>query len=257
MDKFFLLTSTESINKISTLEKIIPIFITIFLIIIIFISKRFIIKKDNIDKSLRLVFGSISCLFLMLYYCLLWTSQGVTPTTLPLHLCFISNILAILLCIYPNKKICTFTLFTGVLGGISSLLFPDLQLSSNYFRYYQFMVCHISIIIIPIYISLIYNFKIYLVDALKSFILLNLVGIPIGIFNELYRTNYMFISFTSSFAADGSILIDIIGTEHYFILLELFIFSIMLIMYLAIFLSRVIKVLLNSKRNKKITYIKA
>ncbi len=257
MDNFFVLTPIEPINRISTLEKIIPIIITIVLIITIFILKRFIIKKSTIDKYLRLVLSAISSLFLLVYYYLLWISQGINAHTLPLHLCFISNILAIILCIYPYKKICIFVLFTGVLGGSSSLIFPDLQLSSNYFRYYQFMVCHISIIIIPIYISLVYNFKTKLTDVLKSFIVLNVFGIPIGIFNEFYKTNYMFISFTSSFAANGSIFIDIIGRKHYFILLELFIFSIMLIMYLVIFLFRVIKSLLNSKKNRKMTYIKA
>ena len=248
MDNFFVLTPTESINEISTLEKIIPIFITIALIFTIFILKKFIIKKSTLDRTLRLVLGSISFLFLFLYYYLLWTNQGITPNTLPLHLCFISNILAILLCIYPNKKICIFVLFTGVFGGSSSLIFPDLQLSSNYFRYYQFMICHISIIIIPIYISLVYSFKITLMDVLKVFVLLNIVGIPIGIFNELYKTNYMFISFTSSFAGDGSVFIDIIGTKYYFILLELLIFSAMSIIYLIIFLSRVVKFLFDSRR---------
>ena len=248
MDNFFLLTPTESINRISTLEKIMPIFITIVLIIVIFILKKFIIKKGIFDKSLRLVLGSISCIFLLLYYYLLWTSQGVTPNTLPLHLCFISNILVIILCVYPNKRICIFTLFTGILGGSCSLIFPDIQLSSKYFRYYQFMVCHISIIIIPIYILLVYNFTVKLIDILKSFIILNMIGIPIGVFNEFYKTNYMFISFTSSFAGEGSVFIDILGRDHYFILLELLIFSLICIIYLLIFISRVIKLLFNSNR---------
>ncbi len=256
MKEFFSLFPTASTNGISSLEKIIPIIITIILVTTIFIIKKHIKKQSNIDKTIRITLCILSGSFLIMYYYLLWSTYGITASTLPLHLCFISNILSLVLCIFPNNKLCNFVLFTGVLGGASSLIFPDLQLSSHYFRYYQFMVCHISIIIIPLYIALIYSFIPKFKDTLMVFIYLNFLGIPIGIFNELYKTNYMFISFTSSFAADGSLFIDIIGTKHYFILLELLVFFAIFTMYLFIFLIDVFKLLILNGY-KKTTYIKA
>ncbi len=253
MSKFFSLSNIDVNYEITLIEKIIPIFILIVLIITLYINRDKVRNNKLLDKKIRYYCGIISLIFLSIYYILEWCSNGITVFNLPLHICFISNILCIILCFNKNKKIFNFVVFTGILGGLSSLLAPELDLSFKYFRYYQFMICHISIIIIPIYfmffvvftgilgglssllapeldlsfkyfryyqfmichISIIiipiyfmfiYKYSITIKDTLKVIFITEILGLSLGVFNEIYNTNYMFVSFTSNEAAKGSIL---------------------------------------------------
>lgn len=223
--------------KLSILEKLLPIFVLILLVILLITFKNRLINNRKLDMFVRYGIAIISFSFLVLYYILKWSYYGLNCDTIPLHICFISNILCIILCFNKSKALSNFLFFIGILGGIVSLLLPDLSLSYEYFRYYQFYVCHISIILIPLYFFVVYRYRPKFIDCLKSFGILQLIGVPIGIFNEIYRTNYMFISFTSNFAAKNNILEDL-GTGHYYIIyLELITFFILIIWYFAFYIA--------------------
>ena len=203
--------------ELSKNEKIRPIFILLFLIVLLITFKHKLRNNKRLDMSIRYGLAIVSFSFLALYYILKWHDSGFNYDTIPLHICFISNILCIILCFNKSKKLFKFLFFVGILGGIASLLLPDLSLSDEYFRYYQFNVCHISIIVIPLYFYVVYDYRIKFIDCIKSFAILQLIGIPIGIFNEIYKTNYMFISFTSNFASKNSAL-ELLGNGDYYIL---------------------------------------
>lgn len=231
MNKFFSLNSIDVNYKITLLERIIPIFILILLIIALYLNKNKIRNNKLLDKRFRYYCGIISLIFLSIYYILEWSTNGITVFNLPLHICFVSNILCIILCFNKNKKIFNFVVFTGILGGLSSLLAPDLGLSFKYFRYYQFMICHISIIIIPVYFMFIYKYSVTIKDTFKIIIITEILGLSLGIFNEIYNTNYMFVRFTSNEAAKGSILSYIGEGSSYFINLQALFLAIMLLWY--------------------------
>lgn len=231
MSKFFSLSNIDVNYEITLIEKIIPIFILIVLIITLYINRDEIRNNKLLDKKFRYYCGIISLIFLSIYYILEWCSNGITVFNLPLHICFISNILCIILCFNKNKKIFNFVVFTGILGGLSSLLAPELDLSFKYFRYYQFMICHISIIIIPIYFMFIYKYSITIKDTLKVIFITEILGLSLGVFNEIYNTNYMFVSFTSNEAAKGSILSYVGEGYFYFINLQILFLIIMLLWY--------------------------
>lgn len=229
MSKFFSLSNIDTNYEITLLEKIIPIFILIVLIITLYLNRDKIRNNKLLDKKIRYYCGIISLIFLSIYYILEWSKNGVTVFNLPLHICFISNILCIILCFNKNRQLFSFVVFTGILGGLSSLLAPELDLSFKYFRYYQFMVCHISIIIIPVYFIFIYKYNVSLKDTLNVIFITEILGLSLGIFNEIYNTNYMFVSFTSNTAARGSILSYIGEGYFYFINLQvLFILTMLL-----------------------------
>lgn len=234
MSKFFSLSNIDINYKITPFEKFIPIFILIVLIIILYLMKNKIRNDKLLDKKVRYSCGIISLIFLILYYILEWSTNGLTVFNLPLHICFISNILCIILCFNKSKNIFNFVIFTGVLGGLSSLLAPALYLSSKYFRYYQFMICHTSIIIIPIYFMFIYKYTINIKDTLKVVFITEILGILLGIFNEIYNTEYMFVSFTSNQAAKHSILYSLGEGYYYFINLQILFLSIMIFWYLTL-----------------------
>lgn len=233
MNTFFSLSNMDLNYEITLMEKIIPIFILIAIIITLYLFREKIRNNKLLDKNLRYYSAITSLIFLSLYYILEWSNNGIKVFNLPLHICFISNILCILLCFNKNKKIFNFVVFTGILGGISSLFSPALDLSFKYFRYYQFMICHISIIIIPVYFMLIYKYTINLKNVLKVIFTTEILGLSLGIFNEIYNTNYMFVSFTSNKAAKGSILSYIGDGYFYFINLQiLFLISTLLLYFI-------------------------
>lgn len=232
---FFSLDSTYN-YELSTLEKILPIFLLIFIITLLIIFKNKLINNRKLDMYIRYSIAIISFSFLALYYILNWHYYGFNPNTIPLHICFISNILCIILCFNKSKKLCNLLFFIGILGGLASLLLPDLSLSYEYFRYYQFYICHISIIFIPLYFYIVYDYNPRFIDCIKSFVLLQLIGIPIGIFNEIYKTNYMFISFTSNFAAKNNILENLGNGPYYILYLELLTFLALILWYFIIYI---------------------
>ena len=231
MSKFFSLSNTDIYYEITLVEKIVPIFILLVIIITLYLKRNKIRNNKVLDKGLRYSFGIISLVFLLIYYILEWSINGITVFNLPLHICFISNILCIILCFNKNKNIFNFVVFTGILGGLSSLLAPELDLSFKYFRYYQFMVCHLSIIIIPVYFIFIYKYIVDIKDTLKVIYITEILGLLLGIFNEIYNTNYMFISFTSNEAAKNSILSYIGEGYFYFINLQILFLITMLLWY--------------------------
>lgn len=231
MSKFFSLSNTDIHYEITLVEKIVPIFILIAIIITLYLKRNKIRNNKVLDKKLRYSCGIISLIFLLLYYILEWSNNGITVFNLPLHICFISNILCIILCFNKNKNIFNFVVFTGILGGLSSLLAPELDLSFKYFRYYQFMICHISIIIIPVYFIFIYKYIVNIKDTLKVIYVTEIIGLLLGIFNEIYNTNYMFVSFTSNEAAKNSILSYIGEGYFYFINLQIIFLITMLLWY--------------------------
>lgn len=232
MSKFFSLSNIEVNYQITFFEKFTPIFILIFIIITLYLMRNKLRNNKLLDKKLRYSFAIISSIFLTLYYILEWSSNGVTVYNLPLHICFISNILCIILCFTKNKNLFNFVVFTGVLGGISSLLAPELDLSFKYFRYYQFMICHLSIILIPIYFIFIYKYTVTIKDTFKVIFLTEILGICLGIFNEIYGSNYMLVSFTSNYAAKDSVLSYIGEGYFYFINLQFLFLITMLLWYL-------------------------
>ena len=149
-----------------------------------------------------------------------WLINGIEVDNLPLHLCYIANILCIILGFTKSKKIYDFVICYGAIGGIASLISMDTSLSSMYFKYYQFMVSHISIIVIPIYFLLIHRYYLNESKVIKLYILLQIMCIIIGIFNHKLNTNYFFILFNSNLAAKGTIL-EVLGEGYnYFINLE-------------------------------------
>lgn len=230
---FFSLDSNLN-YKLSTLEKVLPIFLLLFLVFLLIKFKNKIMSNKKLDLYIRYGLATVSICFLSLFYILKWNYSGFNPDTIPLHICFISNILCIILCFNKSKKLFNFLFFIGILGGLASLLFPDLSLSYEYFRYYQFYICHISIILIPLYFYIVYNYKPKFIDCIKSFLILNIIGIPIGTFNEIYKTNYMFISFTSNFAAKGTILENLISGNNYILYLNIIVFLALIFWYLVI-----------------------
>ena len=220
MKDFFILQRPNKNYQMSNMEQFIPIIIMILIIILIIVYKNEIRKNYKVEKIIRYTLTGLSSIIFIFYYLITWLINGIEVDNLPLHLCYIANILCIILGFTKSKKIYDFVICYGAIGGIASLISMDTSLSSMYFKYYQFMVSHISIIVIPIYFLLIHRYYLNESKVIKLYILLQIMGIIIGIFNHKLNTNYFFILFNSNLAAKGTIL-EVLGEGYnYFINLE-------------------------------------
>jgi uncharacterized membrane protein YwaF len=91
-------------------------------------------------------------------------------------------------------------MYTGIIGGLVSFAIPDLYHAGyNRFRFYEFIIAHTSIIVIPIYYFSEYKFKLDIKSLYFTIILTNILGfimLPVNIL--LKRTgiiedaNFMF-----------------------------------------------------------------
>ena len=226
MDEFNLRDFIVKVNNndnyiMNSYERYAPFIVLFLLIIIIVLTKNIIRNNIKLEKRLRWIFSFLAGGVISIYYISNWIILGIDINNLPLHLCYFCTILSIILALNKNKKIFNFILVCGFIGGLGSFISIDLSLSSSYFKYYKFIISHIAIIILPIYFIIIHNYKLKIKELLEVFIKLELIGIIIGIFNSYFRTNYFFVSFSSNFAAKGTILEDLGEGYKYFINLEL------------------------------------
>jgi len=219
--KEFISYERENPNYImNDYERFLPIILLIVILFLLFIFKKKIRLNNKFERRLRYFFAGIIIIVTSLFYLGNWIIKGLTINKLPLHLCYICNVLCAAILIKPNKKIFNFLLFAGVLGGISSILSMDKSMSSRYLKYYYFMVAHLSIIIVPIYLSIINKWFISKLELLRAYLILQVMGLSMGIINSIYKTDYFFVSFTSNIAAKGTILEDLGTGYDYFIKLE-------------------------------------
>lgn len=248
MKEFIIYDRYESIYRMNFFERNIPIFILIIMMLGIYLFRKKIRGNLKIDRFLRYTLATISILITLIYYMGRWIYIGINPDTLPFHLCYICNIISIIMLISKNKKIHAFLLFAGIIGGLSSLISVDVTLSSRYLKYYYFMIIHINIIIVPLYFSIVHRYCLKYKDIIKAFLYLQGLGILMGFINNYFNSNYFFVSFTSNVAAKGTILEDLGSGYSYFINLE-----VLSLVYLILWL--LINKVINNIKKKKLRII--
>ncbi|MCR1951692.1 TIGR02206 family membrane protein [Clostridium sp. DSM 100503] len=220
MKNFFILQRPNKNYQMSNMEQFIPIIIMILIIVLLVVYRNKIRRNDKIEKMIRYTLTGLSSIIFIFYYLITWLINGVKVDNLPIHLCYIVNILCIILGFTKSKKIYDFVICYGVIGGVASLISMDTSLSSMYLKYYQFMISHISIIVIPIYFLLVHRYYLKEYNVIKLYLLLQVMGFAVGIFNHKFNTNYFFVLFNSNLAAKGTILEGVGEGYNYFINLE-------------------------------------
>lgn len=111
--------------------------------------------------------------------------------SLPLHLCRLTNYLGIITMFTKSHKIFEIAYFWS-LGGVVSILFPDIFHGTDRYRYYHFMMSHI--LFFYMYMFFVLKMKLDFKSFKKSFItlfaLVMLVIVPV---NNLFGMNYMYL----------------------------------------------------------------
>lgn len=114
-------------------------------------------------------------------------------TYLPLHLCSLSTILAIIFLIYRNQWVYEFLIFWSA-GAIHAFITPELTNGESLYHIIEFSISHGGIIIAALYGSLRLGFKPRPMSWLKVFGYTQLVLPVIGLVNFFLDSNYMYIA---------------------------------------------------------------
>ncbi|UII57696.1 TIGR02206 family membrane protein [Cytobacillus spongiae] len=181
------------------------------------------------EKGVRMSMFGIAFTFETFYHIWLWSGdEWDLSFTLPLQLCSISLIIALLLLITQSKVLFQLLYFVGIAGALQALITPELFLGFPHFRFIQFFTTHILIILIALFYVVIKGYRPTGKGLIQAFTFLNISAACAFIANRITNGNYMFLAHKP----ENPSLLDYLGPYPYYILvLE----AIALILFAAMF----------------------
>ncbi len=112
---------------------------------------------------------------------------------LELHLCGFSRLLSVLLLLFGWRWAYYPLFFWGIVGGIHSLLTPELTSGDTLYMYIEYYVVHGGIIIIPLYYHFVRGLRIGRWTWAKVLGINVSLMVPIGLADYFTGGNYMFL----------------------------------------------------------------
>lgn len=191
--------------------------ICMILVVLLFVFKSFIRKKTSLKIVIRwsiAIILIISEVTLELWYLV----QGVWDMKhhLPLELCSITLLLAIVMLLTRNQLLYQIVFFAGIAGAVQALLTPNLDYAYPHFRFNQFFIAHIAIIIAALYMTWIEEYKPTWKSVGIAMMVLNILALIVGVINYFVGSNYMFLMHKPSTAS----ILDLLGPHPYYLLAE-------------------------------------
>lgn len=176
---------------------------------ILFILLAFIVRKDSLAKFLAVVTLLIKIAEL-LYRHRFFGEKFVD--LLPLHLCNLVLILAILM-MFTSSKIIFQPVYFWSIGALFALITPEIRLGMKDFASISFFITHFFILFSVLFGLIHFNFRITKAGAVGSFIFLNLIAFGLYFFNKRLGTNYLYVNAPPSTTSP----IDFFGPWPYYI----------------------------------------
>lgn len=153
---------------------------------------------------------------IVLYY---WYAvQGLWDVkyTLPLELCSISQLLAVIMLFTRSKLLYQIVFFAGIGGAMQAMFTPDLDYPFPHFRFFHFFIVHIAIILAPLYMTWIESFRPTWKSIWMTMLFLNILLVVVGGTDYWLGANYMFLRHKP----EGASLLDLLGPYPYYLIVE-------------------------------------
>lgn len=115
-------------------------------------------------------------------------------SNLPLHLCSFSSFLAMYLFLRKSVKGFYVLYFIGGLPAILAMVTPEMSYTFPHFDYIEYFLNHSAIPIAVLYFILFENCRVPRKAILFTFLVVNLIAVPIFIFNFLFETNFFYLA---------------------------------------------------------------
>lgn len=209
--------------------------IIIIFLIVLFL---FVFRKQLMPYRRLIRIGIGLALFLSRLSLDIWyimTDQWSIRSSLPLELCSIASLVCGIMLLTKNRHLFEILYFIAIGGAIQAILTPDLNFGFPQYRYIQFFLDHLLLLISPLMMIWLYGYSITRKSLLKSLITLNAIAGIVFVVNILSSANYMFLREKPS---AGSLL-DFLGPYPYYILaLEFVTIIIFFILYIPFMLSK-------------------
>jgi len=118
-----------------------------------------------------------------------WTIQDF----LPLHLCNISYFICILVLLNKKQWMYEWTLLLALPSALNALITPELIWGSSNWHIFEYYFMHGSLILVPLYLMFVMNYKLRILSWWKTFLRAQIVFVFVFSLNLILDTNYMFL----------------------------------------------------------------
>ncbi|UOQ95036.1 TIGR02206 family membrane protein [Halobacillus shinanisalinarum] len=179
-------------------------------------------------------------LFALLFTCeasyQIWTvvHQVFSPAEhLPLHLCGIASLFAMIGLLTYNKKLIQINFFIGIAPALLALITPDIPHGYEHFRFWKFFIHHMAIPWASLFLVVTTNVSINRQIMLETYGYLVLYSITVGFVNKLIGSNYLYLSGPPAASTPLDYLGEGVWYYLHLSLLALLVFSFMLCLYRA------------------------
>jgi len=139
--------------------------------------------------------------------------------SLPLELCSITLLLSIVMLFTRSKLLFQILFFAGIGGALQAILTPNLAYPFPHFRFYQFFVAHLAIILASLYMIWIESYRTTWKSVGYAMVFLNVLLVFVGAIDYFLGANYMFLMHKP----DTASLLDFLGPYPYYLIVEEFV----------------------------------
>ena len=115
-------------------------------------------------------------------------------TSLPIHLCGISGILAGIMMFRSSHYGFEFLALIGSPGALHALLTPQLNHGTIPFLIFKYYVSHVGIILVPLFLAIVLGYRIKRSSWYRVLLLCQVLLIIIGLTNYFIGSNYMYLA---------------------------------------------------------------
>lgn len=122
-----------------------------------------------------------------------YTGSWTLKDNLPLHLCGISNMLAIVVLFTRKQALYEFLIFWGA-GAIHAFLTPELTRGDAPFEVVEYIISHGGIVVAGLFCTLFLHLKPRQKSWLRVFLFTQLFLPLVGLVNYLFDANYMYLA---------------------------------------------------------------
>jgi len=154
--------------------------------------------------------------------------------TLPLELCSLMLLAAIIMLITRSRFLAGLVFFAGIGGALQALLTPNLAYEYPHFRFVQFFIAHAAIILSALYMVWIERFRPTWRTVFTAMLSLNVIALVVYLLDWILDANYMFLRRKP----DTPSILDLFGDYPLYILVEellaLFTFTTLYIIFFVI-----------------------
>ena len=112
---------------------------------------------------------------------------------LPLHLCNISYFICILVLLNKKQWMYEWALLLAMPSAFNALITPELIWGSNNWHIFEYYFTHAILILVPLYLMFVMNYKLRIFSWWKTFLRAQIVFLIVYSLNLMLGTNYMFL----------------------------------------------------------------